>query len=247
VELSWSTFVLEIINFVVLVWILKRFLYRPVLDVIAQRRSAIEDRLDEARRLNEEARALKDQYGGRLAAWEEERRKAKDSLAEELEGERSRRLKALEAALEQEKRRAEIMQERKAAEQLRAAELEALQQAATFSSRLLAQASGPDLEARLVRLLVRELDELSEEQLVNLREQWGEPPSAIEVTTAFELGQDDRRRLESSLRKISGLDVPMHFSRDEQLLAGVHVVIGAWVLAANVRDELKGFSEPPLG
>jgi len=47
-ELSWSTFLLEIINFLVLVWILKHFLYKPVLDVIARRRSGIEKTLADA-------------------------------------------------------------------------------------------------------------------------------------------------------------------------------------------------------
>ena len=36
-QLNWSTFVLEIINFLILVWVLKRFLYKPVLAAIAQR------------------------------------------------------------------------------------------------------------------------------------------------------------------------------------------------------------------
>ena len=38
-ELDWTTFILEIINFLVLVWILHRFLYQPVMNVIAQRRA----------------------------------------------------------------------------------------------------------------------------------------------------------------------------------------------------------------
>ena len=36
-ELDWSTFALEIINFLALLWILKRFLYRPILAVVAER------------------------------------------------------------------------------------------------------------------------------------------------------------------------------------------------------------------
>ena len=50
-ELNWSTFILEIINFLVLIWILKRFLYKPVLDVIARRRAGIEKTLSDAREM----------------------------------------------------------------------------------------------------------------------------------------------------------------------------------------------------
>ena len=38
-ELDWTTFVLEVINFLVLVWILRRYLYRPVLNTLAARKA----------------------------------------------------------------------------------------------------------------------------------------------------------------------------------------------------------------
>ena len=36
-EINWTTFVLEIVNFLILVWLLKHFFYRPVLAVVARR------------------------------------------------------------------------------------------------------------------------------------------------------------------------------------------------------------------
>ena len=38
-EFDWTTFALEALNFLVLVWLLKRFFYRPVLAVIEARRA----------------------------------------------------------------------------------------------------------------------------------------------------------------------------------------------------------------
>jgi len=57
-ELNWTTFALEAVNFLVLVWILKRFLYKPVLGVIARRRAAIDRALEEAQTRHAEAQAL---------------------------------------------------------------------------------------------------------------------------------------------------------------------------------------------
>jgi len=82
-ELNWSTFVLEIINFLVLVWILKRFLYKPVLKVIAKRRAAIEKTLTEARDKEKAAEELKTRYEGRVAQWDRERAQAREDLARE--------------------------------------------------------------------------------------------------------------------------------------------------------------------
>jgi F-type H+-transporting ATPase subunit b len=97
-ELSWSTILLEIINFLVLVWILKRFLYKPVLAVIARRRAGIEDRLAETQRLHDEADALKAEYENRLSDWDHERRQARDALTQELDAERARQLAELQTS-----------------------------------------------------------------------------------------------------------------------------------------------------
>ena len=242
-ELNWSTFLLEIINFLVLVWILKRFLYQPVLDVIARRRKAIEAQLAEARGLQDEAESLKAQYEDRLTDWEHECRQAKDTLAKQLEDERARELSALQATLDQAREKSQVAEKRQHAEQQRAIEHQALQLGAAFSSRLLGQTSGPELEGRLLTLLLEELSGLSEQQTTGLRRQWGEPPQSIVVSSAFTLSAEQRQRLETALSKVSGLSVPIRFIHDETLLAGLHIVIGAWVLTANVRDELKGFAE----
>jgi F-type H+-transporting ATPase subunit b len=242
-QLNWSTFLLEIINFLVLVWILKRFLYQPVLDVIARRRKTIEAQLAEAHRLQEEAESLKTQYEDRLTDWEHERHQAKDTLAQQLDEERARQVSALQATLDQEREKSRVAEKRQHAEQQRAIEHRALQLGAAFSSRLLGQTSGPELEGRLLALLLEELSGLSEQQTTGLRQQWGEPPQTIEVRSAYELAAEQRQQLEVALHHVSGLSVPVRFIHDGTLLAGLHIVIGAWVLAANVRDELKGFAE----
>mgnify|MGYP001819543651 CR=1 FL=1 len=124
-----------------------------------------------------------------------------------------------------------------------AIEQHALQQVAAFASRLLEEASGPELEARLLTLLLAGLSELSETQFSSLRQQWGEPPDSIEVSSAFTLGAEQRQQIERGLRRVSGLVLPVHFTEDSELMAGFRIAIGAWVLAANVRDELVGFAE----
>ena len=71
-ELNSSTFILEIINFLILVWILKRFFYKPVLDIIARRKADIEETVAKAQTLQSNAENLEHQYESRLADWEKE-------------------------------------------------------------------------------------------------------------------------------------------------------------------------------
>ena len=79
-ELDWTTFFLEILNFLVLVWLLKRFLYKPVLDAIAQRKLEIEKRAADSQAIRQEAAALRQQYERRIADWEQEKAAARSRL-----------------------------------------------------------------------------------------------------------------------------------------------------------------------
>jgi F-type H+-transporting ATPase subunit b len=54
---DWSTFALQTINFVILVWLLHRFLYKPVLRLVDARRAEIEKQYSEARMAEAEAKA----------------------------------------------------------------------------------------------------------------------------------------------------------------------------------------------
>ena len=83
-QIDWTTFILQIVNFVVLVWLLKRFLYRPVLDAIARRRTAIEQALGEARAAEDRAAGLRGDYEKKIAAWNQESADQRTRLAEEL-------------------------------------------------------------------------------------------------------------------------------------------------------------------
>jgi F-type H+-transporting ATPase subunit b len=243
VELNWSTFLLEILNFLVLVWILKRFLYKPVLAVIARRREGIDRQLADARALHDEAEALQARYQARLGEWEHERQQARDKLAGEIEVERSRRLDALQAELEQEKQKAAAGEARRRADLQQQAELAALQQAAQFATRLLTQVAGPELEQKLVERVLDDLLALSEERAAALRNNWGETPAEIVVSSAYSLPEPQQQRLEQALRALTGVQVAARFEQQADLLAGVRITVGAWVLSGNLRDELNSLAE----
>jgi F-type H+-transporting ATPase subunit b len=241
-ELNWSTFVLEIVNFLILVWILKRFLYKPVLDVIARRRAGIEKTLADAKTLHADAERLQEQYERRLSDWEQEKQHARETLAQELEAERVNKIAELKTSLKQEKEKNLVAEKRYKLDAMRKIEETALVLGARFATQLVEEASGPDTELRLVELLISELSQLSEEQIKALQTSYGKSPEAIIVHSAFPLPPDLAKRLAQTIKKVTNPQLPLRFEQDSKLLAGVQIIIGPLVLGVNLRDELKGFA-----
>jgi len=242
-ELNWSTFLLEIINFLVLVWILKRFFYKPVLAVIARRRESIEKKLADAGALHDEAVSLKSRYENRLVEWEKERQAAHALLDKEIETERKQRMEALQSALDVEREKARVIEQRTLEAARMSAEEKALALAGQFSTRLLSLAAGPEMEHRLIDLFLEELANLSAARLETLRTAAGKTQDGIQVTSAYPLDDDRRRSLERALGPALSVTPPFHYAEDRALLAGIRITLGAWVLGANLQDELKGFCQ----
>lgn len=241
-ELSWSTFVLEIINFLILVWILKHFFYKPVQNVIAKRRAEIDDSLSSAEALRTEAEKLRKQYEGRLADWEQERQQALTALNQELDAERAKKTEQLQVELEQAREKSRVVEARQQAIVMHTMEETALKQAARFASRLLEQAAGAETEASLVDLAITELSRLPAERITELRNSYGQAPDTALVVSARRLSDNQRLQLEQVLMTVVGPELKVQFEQDNELMAGVRISVGAWVLGANLHDELEGFS-----
>ena len=245
-ELDWSTFLLEIVNVLVLVWLLKRFLYRPVMTVIEGRKAAIERTVAAADRLQSKARALQQQYETRLDGWEQEKEKARTQLQEEVAAERQRRLAALQADLEKERQQASVRETQRIKEVVRQAEATAVLHGTQFAAALLSRIAGPELEAKLIDAAVEDLSRLTRHQVEAIKSALP-ANSHGRVTTALPLDQASRDRLTKKVEGLLERTLAWEFFEDRSLLAGLRVSLGGWVLRGNLEDELKFFAESETG
>ncbi|MEI8631780.1 hypothetical protein P4S72_06080 [Vibrio sp. PP-XX7] len=60
--IDWFTVIAQVINFLILVWLLKRFLYRPILDAIDAREKRIADELADADEKRDEAVQQREEF-----------------------------------------------------------------------------------------------------------------------------------------------------------------------------------------
>ena len=243
-ELDWTTFILEVINFLVLVWILNRLLYRPLMNVITQRKAAIQKTLSDADAVRGEAQALQTHYENRLADWDQEREKGRAQLREEIAAERVRLLDQLRAELVQEREKAAAVDQRRMKEFMQQAEATAIEQGRTFASRLLSRLSGPDLERRIIHMVIDDLRHLPDEQRKAIRSAPSAPELSMRITSAHPLDQSQRDALCQACRTLAGRELTCEFLEDGSLISGVRISFGAWVLRANVQDELNFFAGP---
>ncbi len=221
--LDWWTLALQILNFLVLVWLLQRFLYRPARRVIEERRARQEAALAEARRLQEEAAAKEAELEEKAKALEAERMKLREELRSELEAERARLLEAAREeaqALVERTRKALEEERRRTLEELRG-ELAGL--ATVLARRILEELRGPLLDEVFFARLERHLAALPEAERRELLGDAGAQGGELRLVTANALEERRRRDWRNRLERIFGTALELRFAEDPALLAGVEL------------------------
>ncbi|HYE34416.1 F0F1 ATP synthase subunit delta [Methylocaldum sp.] len=238
---DWTTFVLEFVNFIVLLWILRRFLYRPVLEVIQARQRKIEDQLRQADRSQMEALAAKEACERNMASWEKEKALARMELEKEIAAERQRLLARLTEEESERRAKQQAQEERERQEWMRTTEQQALELGSRFVVRLLERLASSELEARLISVALGDLGALPKSELEKLRSAMAE--DSLEVSSGYPMAADRQEALAAAIGQAAGSEVNPTFKEDPSLLAGLRMHAGSWVLSANLRDELKFFRD----
>ena len=242
-EFNSSTFILEIINFLVLIWILQLLFYKPILAVIAKRKAIIDQSIIDTQLLQQQAEEQRSLYESRQQLWEQEKQAALSAFHQQIDLERSVQMQQLKADLIEERTKLNVTLQHQQREYQQQAQLQALQNGAHFASLLLKQSAGPELEARLVMLLLNNLKVLPE--TCNLCQQMlvNKKAIAIKVTSVYPLSTEQQAQLEQQLAELINSPITLQYQQEATLIAGIRLDIGAWVLNANLQHELIGFTE----
>nr|WP_281357437.1 F0F1 ATP synthase subunit delta [Thiomicrorhabdus cannonii] len=234
---------MEVINFLILMWILKRFFYRPVLNALEKRRNAINQTLEDATRKMSEAEALQNRYQQRLQAWDKEKQLLQNNLQEELQTQRGTQLAQLQEELAAEREKSRVNQASELEQTLQHYQSTAHQQGARFAGKLLQSIASPEVEARLLDFLLQQLQQLDEEDLKRLKSACDASSHQLSIVSAYPLSETQRQTLHDKLAGFCIEPVKLKFEEDSELLAGFRIHIGAWSLRLNLHDELTGFAE----
>jgi ATP synthase F0 subunit b len=220
---DWWTLALQAVNFLILVWLLRRFLYHPVRDVLDRRKAMAEEAFAEADRKKGEADSVRAALEAERAAFAEERQNLLRDVHRDLEGERQ---KTLDAAREEagklvDAAQARIAQEREVA--LQALRHDAAGLAGDLAAEILAHAaSGIPAEASL-DAVERQVQALAAEERERLENDLAAEGARLTVVTAAPLPAESRGPWRERLAACFGPAAAIDFTADPTILGGVEL------------------------
>jgi F-type H+-transporting ATPase subunit b len=221
-QLDWWTIGLQTINFGILVWLLRRFLYKPVLAMIGARRAEVRQQFDAAKEIEGKAKAqlaaVETERAG-IAAEREAALKAAAAQAREMAEARQAQAEREAQALIGATRKTLAQEREKALDEARRL---ALDLGVDFAQRLLAEIPAHYRAEAWIERIENHLKSLSPAERDPLARQLADG-TPLTVVTACALPPATADQWNERLRRSLGLSGGITFEVDPQLIAGAEL------------------------
>ena len=242
-KINWFTVIAQIINFFVLVWLLRRFLYKPVLKAIDERENKIASELKDAKAKETEAKKEQAEFLKRNEKFDQQKKKLMDNVIAETNEEREKLLEGArnEAAVLRSKleKSLDAMQEnlehdiaQKTQEEVFAIARKTLKDLASMS-----------LEEQSVNIFINRLKESKNEEKKKLTDAFKSGSDFILVQTAFDLPSKQQTEIKSTVNEILGTKTQFQFKTVPKLISGIELTSNGYKLAWSISEYLSSIQK----
>jgi F-type H+-transporting ATPase subunit b len=242
-KINWFTVIAQIINFFVLVWLLRRFLYKPVLKAIDERENKIASELKDAKAKETEAKKEQAEFMKKNEQFDQQKKKLMDNVIAETNEEREKLLE--EARNEAAVLRSKLVKSLDAMQENLEHDIAQRTQEEVFAitRKTLKDIASMSLEEQSVNIFVNRLKELKNEEKKKLVDAFKSGSDSILVQTAFDLPSKQQTEIKSSINEILGTKTQFQFKTVPKLISGIELTSNGYKLAWSISEYLSSIQK----
>jgi len=241
--IDWFTVGAQVLNFLILVWLLKHFLYKPILNAIDAREKRIAAELADADAKKTEAQKERDDFQNKNKAFDQQRSALLGKAVDEAEAERGRLLD----------------EARNAADSLRAAQATALRndqkrlgseitrlakdEVFGMARKTLADLATVSLEERMGEVFTRRLREMDGKSKGLLGAALKSSSEPAVVRSAFDLGTEQKAAIQNALNETFSAEIRIRFETSPDLISGIELTTNGQKVAWSIADYLASLGK----
>jgi F-type H+-transporting ATPase subunit b len=244
VLIDWFTVGAQLLNFIILVWLMKRFLYQPVLNAIAAREQKIAAQLADAAATKAQAHQQQDRFEKKNQAFDEQRAELLRQATDDANAERQRLLtearKAADAASAARAKAVLADTQQLHGEIVRQTQ----QQVFDIARRVLGDLADISLEQRACEVFIQRLHSVDGTTLATLS-------TALKATStdapallrsAFDLPAAQRAAIQAALDDTFGQAIALKVETAPEVVSGIELSAQGQKLAWSIADYLAALS-----
>jgi F-type H+-transporting ATPase subunit b len=241
--IDWFTVGAQALNFLILVWLMKRFLYKPILHAIDEREKRIAAELANADAKKAEAQKEHDEFQHKNTEFDQQRAALLSKATDEARAEGQRLLEeARKAAVDLSSKRQEAL---KNEEQTlhQAIRQRTQQEVFAIARKALQDLATVSLEERLGEVFTRRLREMNGKAKEALGEALKTAPDPAVVHSTFGLPAEQRAAIQNALNETFSAEVRVQFETAPDLIGGIELTTNGQKVAWSIAEYLTSLEE----
>lgn len=240
---DWFTVGAQALNFLILVWLLKRFLYRPILAALDAREKRIAKELADADGKRAEAQKQRDEFRHKNQELDGQRAALLSQATEAANAERQRLIDAARQAADAlaTKRQQALLSESQNLNQ--ALRIRTQTEVFAISRQALTDLATTSLEEQIADVFTRRLRDLDAQAKAALAESFRIATGPALVRSAFDLPASQREAIQKALNETFSADIRIHFRTAPELVAGVELLSNGQKLTWSIAGYLSSLEQ----
>src|SRR3984957_15963130 len=241
--IDWFTVCAQALNFLILAWLMKRFLYKPILDAIDAREKRIAAELADAAAKRVEAQKERDEFQRKNQEFDQQRAALLSKATDEVKVERQRLLdEARKAADALSAKRQETL--RNDAHNLNQALSRRTQQEVfAIARKALTDLATTSLEEHLGEVFTRRLRQMDGKAKECVAEALKTAAGPALVRSAFDLPTEQRAAIQNALNETFSAEVRVRFETAPDLVSGIELSTNGQKVAWSIADYLTSMEK----
>jgi F-type H+-transporting ATPase subunit b len=241
--IDWFTVAAQALNFLILVWLLKHFLYQPILDAIDAREKRIAAELADADAQKAEAKKERDAFQHKNDEFDQQRAALLSQATVEAKAERQRLLSEArsEADALSTKRQDALQREQQGLndEITRRTREEVF----AIARKTLSDLAGKSLEERMSEVFSRRLRKLNDDAKEDLAEALNTASAPALVRSAFDLPAEQRAAIQNALNETFSDEIQVRFETAPDVISGIELTANGRKVAWSIADYLASLEK----
>ncbi len=241
--IDWFTIVAQALNFLILMWLMKRFLYKPILHAIDAREKRIAKELADADTKQTEAEKEREGFQKRNEEFDHQRDELLSRAQDEVKTERQRLLDEARRATDALRAKRQDALKREQQSLIEEITRRTREEVFAIARKTLTDLAGTSLEEGMSEVFTRRLRELNNEAKESLAQALKTSSDPVIVRSAFELPSEQRSAIQHALNATFSAEIQVRFETAPNVISGIELTANGRKVAWSIADYLASLEK----
>lgn len=242
-KINWFTVIAQVINFLVLVWLLKKFLYKPILSAIDEREKKITDKLKDADAQKATAQKDQDDFKKQQEDFDQQKKALMDKAVADANTQKQQLMDAAKTAADGLRTNMEKAAKEKQENDNKAMSGKIQQQVFAITRKALADIASISLEEQSANTFNKHLKELKEEEKKKFIDAFKSNSNSILVQSAFDLPAKQQGEINDAVNVLLSADTHLQFKTSPEIISGIELSTNGYKVCWSFSEYLNSLEK----